>query len=359
MIAAARAAGNLRRQSAVLAPMIFPRLVQLREFAVLLALSAACIGVAQAQTPNLPDKVPVPEVHPPPAGNIPPERLGEPPVPEPKPDDAPAPDARPPAGPASQDADKPALPGQAPAAGEGPVGPNAGGSVEKQALPAADPPVPERKPGEPAAKPGPATDKTPDLPKLPPDPRSAMPRFDIIPPDETACRARLRELGVAFEERPAQSDPAGCALPYPLALTKLSATISLEPEALMNCAMAEAAARFATDILSPAAKAEYGEELKSIGHASAYVCRPRNGGSKLSEHAFGNALDIARFTLSKGTAVDVKPAPGPKAAKFLGAIRKAACGPFKTVLGPGSDADHALHFHFDLAPRRNGGTFCQ
>jgi hypothetical protein len=40
-------------------------------------------------------------------------------------------------------------------------------------------------------------------------------------------------------------------------------------------------------------------------------------------------------------------------------VRKAACGPFKTVLGPGSDADHALHFHFDLAPRRHGGTFCQ
>ena len=31
----------------------------------------------------------------------------------------------------------------------------------------------------------------------------------------------------------------------------------------------------------------------------------------------------------------------------------------ETVLGPGSDADHALHFHFDLEPRRNGGTFCQ
>ncbi|TIQ63130.1 MAG: extensin family protein, partial [Mesorhizobium sp.] len=36
-----------------------------------------------------------------------------------------------------------------------------------------------------------------------------------------------------------------------------------------------------------------------------------------------------------------------------------ACGPFKTVLGPGSDADHSLHLHLDLAPRRNGGTFCQ
>ena len=44
---------------------------------------------------------------------------------------------------------------------------------------------------------------------------------------------------------------------------------------------------------------------------------------------------------------------------FLDRIRKAACGPFKTVLGPGSDADHATHFHVDLAKRRNGGTFCQ
>ncbi|TIW21354.1 MAG: extensin family protein, partial [Mesorhizobium sp.] len=29
------------------------------------------------------------------------------------------------------------------------------------------------------------------------------------------------------------------------------------------------------------------------------------------------------------------------------------------VLGPGADADHALHFHLDLEPRRHGGTFCQ
>ncbi|RVC58123.1 extensin family protein, partial [Mesorhizobium sp. M00.F.Ca.ET.038.03.1.1] len=35
------------------------------------------------------------------------------------------------------------------------------------------------------------------------------------------------------------------------------------------------------------------------------------------------------------------------------------CGQFKTGLGPGSDAEHALHFHFDLEPRRNGSTFCQ
>ena len=44
---------------------------------------------------------------------------------------------------------------------------------------------------------------------------------------------------------------------------------------------------------------------------------------------------------------------------FLGKVRSAACGPFKTVLGPGSDPDHELHFHLDLEPRRHNGTFCQ
>ncbi|NGO54418.1 extensin family protein [Allomesorhizobium camelthorni] len=316
--------------------MTSPPFVSTRQLALLVAVTVVFGGPVHAQTPDLPEKAPVPQIHPPPAGNIPPERLGEPPVPEPKPEAAP--DALPEDG----------KPGQPPAPTEG----TDADPEEKQALPATDAPLPEQKPSETAAK-------TQELPEIPADPRSAMPRFDIIPPDETTCRARLRALGAVFEERPAQSDPAGCALPYPLAVKRLSAEIALEPEALMNCAMAETAARFAADIISPAAKAEYGEELKSVGQASAYVCRPRNGGSKLSEHAFGNALDIARFTLSKGTAVDVKPAPDPKAAKFLGAIRKAACGPFKTVLGPGSDADHALHFHFDLAPRRNGGTFCQ
>ena len=332
--------------------MIFPPPAHLRKFILSLALSTAFLGVAQAQIPDLPEKIPVPKVHPPPAGNIPPERLGDPPVPEPKPKASAAPDSPSPETPAPQESSESGPPEQAPTPPDGPADRDANGAEEKQALPTADAPLPEKKPGGTAAN-------APEFPKIPSDPRSMAPRFDIIPPDETACRARLRSLGAVFEERPGESDATGCALPYPLALTKLSATISLEPEALMNCAMAEAAARFAADTISPAAKAEYGEELRSIGHASAYVCRPRNGGSKLSEHAFGNALDIARFTLSKGTAVDVNLTPDPKAAKFLGAIRKAACGPFKTVLGPGSDADHALHFHFDLAPRRNGGTFCQ
>ena len=34
-------------------------------------------------------------------------------------------------------------------------------------------------------------------------------------------------------------------------------------------------------------------------------------------------------------------------------------GATHNFVGPGSDADHAFHFHFDLQPRRNGSSFCQ
>lgn len=236
--------------------------------------------------------------------------------------------------------------------------------------PAVPMPSPAAKPSEQASIPIPqarpdlpeAPDKGfigPPAPKMLPDPRSNAVRPAAMPIEESACRTRLKVLGAQFEEFAAQSDADGCALPFPLKLKRLSRSIDIEPAAVINCATAEAASRFATDVVSPAAKAAFGEDLATIGQASAYVCRPRNGTRKLSEHAFGNALDVSRFTLSKGTIIDVEPAPPEKNAKFLASIRKAACGPFKTVLGPGSDADHSLHFHFDLAPRRNGGTFCQ
>ena len=60
-----------------------------------------------------------------------------------------------------------------------------------------------------------------------------------------------------------------------------------------------------------------------------------------------------------GAGVRLAPRSLPLFEVVINAVRKAACGPFKTVLGPGSDPDHSLHFHLDLEPRRHGGTFCQ
>lgn len=275
-------------------------------------------GLAMAKPVVLPHSAPVPEQSNRPdekSGTQPSDEADTPPVPQPRPDDNNA---------------KPIAP--------------------------ADPPLPSQKPEV-----GADDDAAPAKPTKPlADPRSATTAAETLPEEELACRKRLNALGVAFEDRKAEHDAeAGCALPYPVSVKSLGASVDLAPEALMNCQMAEAAARFTRDIISPAAKAELGSPLKSIAQASAYVCRPRHNGQKMSEHAFGNALDIASFTLQDGSTVEVGPSPGEKQAKFLDAVRKKACGPFKTVLGPGSDADHANHLHFDLEPRRNGGTFCQ
>ena len=209
---------------------------------------------------------------------------------------------------------------------------------------------------------GPIPAPRPSAPPFP-EPQSATPALPPKPSlpsrDELACRTRLTRLGAVFKEATPVINDQGCNMPHPIEMSRMTEEIDIAPGVVLNCATAETAARFIRDVASPAAKAEFGAEIKSIAQASGFVCRPRNGTTKLSEHAFGNALDIASFTLTNGTVIAVEPAPPPKNEKFLRAVRKAACGPFKTVLGPGSDADHAAHLHFDLAPRRNGGTYCK
>ena len=229
-------------------------------------------------------------------------------------------------------------------------------------------PVPESRPEPEQKQPAPET-TTQEMPSPKPAIRESVGRHNARAYQtaedpqkraaEDACQQELRSIGVIFEAQAPISEAAGCKIAAPLSVSALGSGISLQPAGVMNCAMADTTAKFARSVISPLAKSIYGSELATMANASTYVCRPRNGTSKLSEHAFGNALDIARFTLVDGRAIDVAATEDEKDRKFLDGIRKAACGPFKTVLGPGSDADHATHFHLDLAPRHNGGTFCQ
>ncbi|UVK41071.1 extensin family protein [Mesorhizobium sp. AR10] len=325
-----------------MAAVMFPRMCGL---GLVLAAGSLLAASAWAKAPKLPETVPVPELN-----QSQSEQKAAPadvPVPEARPADAPKPDQSEPDKLNQQKSNqhkqvRPESPAMAPKPGEKPT----------EAKPEPEPPVIAPQPPE---KPAEAKDN-----KMLPDPRSASVPAKEMPEEELACRRRLKSMGVDFEERKAEHNAEiGCSIPYPIMLKNLGKSVAIGPGTELNCQMAEAAARFTTDVIQPAAKAEFGADLKSISQASAFVCRPRNGTRKLSEHAFGNALDIASFTLSDGRKVEISPTPPEKDAKFLNTVRKAACGPFKTVLGPGSDADHALHFHLDLEPRRNGGTFCQ
>ena len=111
--------------------------------------------------------------------------------------------------------------------------------------------------------------------------------------------------------------------------------------------------------VQPAAIANFGMPIVEIRQISAYSCRTMNNkkGAELSEHAFGNALDIAGFKLANGRVIVVKSGWRGSAdeQRFLREVFSSACKTFKTVLGPGA-AYHSDHFHVDLARHGKSGT---
>ncbi len=135
--------------------------------------------------------------------------------------------------------------------------------------------------------------------------------------------------------------------------------VRLSQPAYVSCAVANGFRTWIADIVQPAARAAYSASVSNITVAASYACRPRNGrkGAKLSEHGLGNAIDVSGFLLSDGTALSVE--SNYYRSSFLQRIRATACGLFKTVLGPGSDSSHRDHFHFDLANRRSGQSYCR
>ncbi len=129
--------------------------------------------------------------------------------------------------------------------------------------------------------------------------------------------------------------------------------------AIVNCSVANGFRNWLRNIAQPAAVQAHGERISGLTIAASYACRARNGrrGAKLSEHGFGNAIDISAVQLSSGRELDVR--QNYYSSRFLQHIRTAACGIFNTVLGPGSDSSHRDHIHFDLANRRSGQAFCR
>jgi hypothetical protein len=180
------------------------------------------------------------------------------------------------------------------------------------------------------------------------------------PAKYTSCQVRLTAMKVVFKPLPPVSDPKGCSIVDPVEISALPDGSALTPPAQLSCETAIAIAVFMRDVAQQKAISILGSTIKTFRQDSAYVCRARNGTTKLSEHAYGRAIDLGAFIIASGDTISVKAADKAdvKHDLFLSAVRTAACGPFTTVLGPGSDADHALHFHFDLAPRK-GRPFCQ
>lgn len=127
----------------------------------------------------------------------------------------------------------------------------------------------------------------------------------------------------------------------------------IKPEVTMGCPMVAWTDDWIATAVQPAAIAWFGQGIREIRTAGAYACRRRNhqANARLSEHAFGNAIDIMSFVFNDGNVVTVKGGwrGSEQEQGFLRDVFHGACQRFKTVLGPGSDALHYDHFHLDLA----------
>jgi hypothetical protein len=171
-----------------------------------------------------------------------------------------------------------------------------------------------------------------------------------------ACRERLEARQVTFSFTPPVAE-GDCAIPVPVKLQSVAIggeAIRFSAEPILDCRLADRLADWIGNVVEPLARHHLGSGLAAIETGPGYVCRNRNNeaSGKLSEHAKGNALDIAAFALGDGRRIAVRPAdqPIPTVTTFLAAVRATACGYFLTVLGPGGDAAHAEHLHVDLGP---------
>jgi extensin-like protein len=139
--------------------------------------------------------------------------------------------------------------------------------------------------------------------------------------------------------------------------------VSMKPAATLACPIVSALDRWLADSVQPAAMRWFGARVVEIKQISAYSCRGMNGNphAHISEHAFGNALDIAAFTLADGRRITVKGGwrGMPEEQGFLRDVQGAACQQFNTVLAPGSNSHHEDHIHVDLMRRSSRRTICQ
>jgi hypothetical protein len=202
----------------------------------------------------------------------------------------------------------------------------------------------------------------PSNPTMAAFPRWTEPRSPgVMPADEVACRRELKRIGVKYQDLAPIDDGGACRVDYPVKVFGLSGNIGMKPAATLSCDMALAFAQWTKRELAPTARTRYFTGIKTIHQGSSYSCRKIAGTSTPSEHSKGNALDVMRIELKNGRDIDVR-RPGFfmfRQKSLLNNIRQGGCEYFNTVLGPGYNADHADHFHFDIKERRNGYVACK
>ncbi|MGB1013649.1 MAG: extensin family protein [Nannocystaceae bacterium] len=217
-------------------------------------------------------------------------------------------------------------------------------------------------------------------PEAQPDPRIAavlpgMKTSDIeahnLPPIPLPeCHARLASAGVTYKDSAIRlhrnrSGEFICGAKQVVRYKKGPGTIRYNSSPKLTCKMAVAMAGFEKIVQDEAVRI-FGRRVVKIQHIGTYNCRGIAAYEGwVSQHSFGNAIDIKTFTLKGGREISVKKhyGRGPEApkhdeGKFLRAVVRRFVDEkvFSVVVTPNFDRAHHNHFHLDLAPYSVDGT---
>jgi hypothetical protein len=163
-----------------------------------------------------------------------------------------------------------------------------------------------------------------------------------------------------YSERPAPPPALG---PPDRSMTASIQSVAVQPPATLACPIVSALDQWIAGSVQPAALRWFHQPVVEIKQISAYSCRGMNGNpnAHISEHAFGNALDVAEFDLADGHKVSVQYGwhGSPEEQGFLHDVQSAACDQFTTVLAPGANVYHYNHIHVDLMRHNGGRRICE
>jgi len=180
--------------------------------------------------------------------------------------------------------------------------------------------------------------------------------------DGAQCREELKKTGAVFRalrdrEKPDQN---GCGIPHGVILTKGPTGITYSGPLMIDCSLALALPSI-EKVIQEEAQRHLGEPITRITTLGSYSCRSVRGWrERISQHALGNALDMAAFSTKNGSKASVMrdyemgvEAPATPRGRFLRAIyrRLWSEGGVTRVLGPEWDAAHRDHFHLDRGIR--------
>lgn len=183
------------------------------------------------------------------------------------------------------------------------------------------------------------------------------------PQELQACLTDLKAIGAKFETTDPINEGNGCGIENPIDVAEVLPGVDLGG-ATMRCKTALTMAHWLKDTVQPAMNiAMPGRKITGLVPGSTYQCRLRNSAAtgKISEHARGNAYDVAAFKLDNGERIEMKPRTEDSTLEgaFQRTATAGACLHFTTVLSPGSDEAHEDHLHLDILERSGGYRYCR